>query len=260
MILYFSATGNSAYVAKRISRGIGDNCVSLFDQIRNQDVSKMHSENPWIIVVPTYAWRIPRIVQKWIEDASFSGSRDMYFILTCGENIGNAGKYAARLCRKKNMRYRGCMGIKMPENYLALFPTPSKEKAAQIIKQAQPAINQAIRCFKNKEPLPQSRISLLDRLSSGIVNDLFYPIFVHARKFFATDACISCEKCAQVCPLGNIRIEKGKPVWGENCTHCMACISRCPKEAIEYGKRSKGRVRYVCSAASILDRIPRGEV
>jgi epoxyqueuosine reductase QueG len=44
--------------------------------------------------------------------------------------------------------------------------------------------------------------------------------------------------------LNNIRLENGKPVWGKNCTHCMACICYCPKEAIEYGKKSKGKPRY----------------
>ena len=45
-------------------------------------------------------------------------------------------------------------------------------------------------------------------------------------------------------PLNNIRLENGKPVWGKHCTHCMACICYCPKEAIEYGKKSKGKPRY----------------
>ena len=26
--------------------------------------------------------------------------------------------------------------------------------------------------------------------------------------------------------------------------HCMACICYCPKEAMEYGKKSKGKLRY----------------
>ena len=44
--------------------------------------------------------------------------------------------------------------------------------------------------------------------------------------------------------MNNIRLENGKPVWGKNCTHCMACICYCPKEAIEYGKKSKGKPRH----------------
>ena len=70
-------------------------------------------------------------------------------------------------------------------------------------------------------------------------------MFVHADKFYVTDACISCGKCVKVCPLGNIRLENGRPVWGKNCTHCMACICRCPREAVEYGKHSRGLLRYV---------------
>ena len=48
----------------------------------------------------------------------------------------------------------------------------------------------------------------------------------------------------ELCPLNNIHLENGKPVWGKNCTHCMVCICYCPKEAIEYGKKSRNKPRY----------------
>lgn len=246
MILYFSGTGNSAYVAKRIGSETGDEIVSLFEKIRNHDFSVMYSERPWIIVVPTYSWRIPRIVQKWIENTDFTGSKYVYFIMTCGGSIGNAGKYLNRLCRKKDLHYRGCAGIIMPENYIALFSTPAQKEAMRIIEQAEPVIDQAAACIKSGKPFPQIDCSLKDTVSSGIVNDLFYPVFVHAKKFYAVDTCISCGKCLTVCPLNNIRMDGRKPVWGKHCTHCMACICRCPKEAIEYGKHSQGLPRYTC--------------
>lgn len=102
------------------------------------------------------------------------------------------------------------------------------------------------RTVKNGNPLPQISISIKDNINSGIVNDLFYLIFVHAKNFFATGDCISCSKCVNMCPLNNIQIENGLPVWGNSCTHCMACICHCPKEAIEYGKHSRGLIRYTC--------------
>ena len=246
MILYFSGTGNSEYAAKRISKETGDDCINLFEKIRTNDFSELHSEKPWIVVTPTYAWRIPRIVQNWIEHTLLTGNKNMYFILTCGGSIGNAGKYLHRLCRKKKMDYCGCMGITMPENYIALFSTPTQEQALQMIERAEPVIDQAIRAIQEDVPLPQTDSSLMDRMNSGIVNDLFYLLFVHAGKFYATDDCISCGKCAGVCPLSNIQMENGRPVWGKSCTHCMTCICRCPKEAIEYGKHSQGLPRYTC--------------
>ena len=41
MILFFSGTGNSAYVAKRIGNGIGDDVTDLFAKIRDDDFSKI---------------------------------------------------------------------------------------------------------------------------------------------------------------------------------------------------------------------------
>ena len=101
MILYFSGTGNSEYVAKRIGKEINDEAVNLFEKIRGRDFSEMNADRPWVMVVPTYAWRIPRIVQEWLENTRLTGSRDIYFVMTCGENIGNAGGYLQKLCNEK---------------------------------------------------------------------------------------------------------------------------------------------------------------
>ena len=79
---------------------------------------------------------------------------------------------------------------------------------------------------------------------SGPVNPIFYKCFVKADAFTASDACIGCGQCVKRCPMNNVPLEDGKPVWGKNCTHCMACICYCPKEAIEYGKKSVGQPRY----------------
>ena len=89
MILYFSGTGNSEYVAKRIGAYIGDEVVNLFDT--------MTSEKPWVIVAPTYAWQLPHIVRDWLLKTNLEGNKKIYFVLTCGESIGNAGEYAEKL-------------------------------------------------------------------------------------------------------------------------------------------------------------------
>ena len=79
---------------------------------------------------------------------------------------------------------------------------------------------------------------------SGPVNPIFYKFFVKANAFTASGACIGCGQCAKRCPMNNITLKDGKPVWGKNCTHCMACICYCPVSAIEYGKKSVGQPRY----------------
>ena len=75
MILYFSGTGNSEYVAKRIGKELDDEVINLFARIRSGEHSPINSNRPWVIVVPTYAWRIPRIVQERLEKTSLTGNR-----------------------------------------------------------------------------------------------------------------------------------------------------------------------------------------
>ena len=246
MILYFSGTGNSEYTAKRIREETDDNIMNLGEKIRSRDFSGIHSDTPWVVAAPTYAWRIPRVLEEWLKNTELGGNKNIYFVMTCGGNIGNAGRYLKKLARSKGLDYRGCAQIVMPENYIAMFTTPTREEAAGIILKSHSAIDKAALKIKQNEPFPQLPITRKDKINSSIVNILFYPMFVHAKKFQATSACTSCGKCAVICPLNNIRLTNGTPVWGKNCTHCMACINRCPSQAIEYGKHTQTLPRYTC--------------
>lgn len=246
MILYFSGTGNSAYIAEQVSKVIQDDTCDLFQKIRNWDHSSIHSDTPWVIVTPTYAWRIPRIVHDWLAKTELKGNQDIYFVMTCAGSIGNAGAYAKKLCLSKRMNFCGCIPVIMPENYIALFQAPPLDTSLKIIDQAKEHVHRVSVLMKRGQKYSPYPVSFKDRINSGIVNILFYPLFVHSRKFYATKACISCGKCVKDCPLKNIRLENGKPVWEDRCTHCMACICGCPTSAIEYGKHSIGLERYTC--------------
>lgn len=59
MILYYTGTGNSEFVAKRIAVHTQDICMNLFERLRNHDYSEIHSTKPFVIVCPTYGWQIP---------------------------------------------------------------------------------------------------------------------------------------------------------------------------------------------------------
>lgn len=212
--------------------------------IRNNDRSLQNIQGTLVFVVPTYAWRIPRIVEEWILHTPFKDVEEVYFVMDCGGNIGNAGHYNQELCKEKGFSYKGTMEIIMPENYLAMFDTPKDGEAQNIIKQAVPVIDQAVSYIHQHLPFPNMSLQLKDKFQSSIVNTVFYPLFVKADAFYSTDECIGCGLCEKLCPLKNIQIKDHRPVWGKECTHCMACIAKCPKKAIEYGKKSKGKNRY----------------
>lgn len=244
MILYFTGTGNSRYLAKRIAEALGDELLSMNDRIKAGDTSPVTSDERLVIVTPTYAWRIPRIVRDWLAETDFPRGTQTWFVMTCGSEIGNAAKYNRALCQEKQLTYMGTAQIIMPENYIAMFNAPQAEEARQIVAKAEPDIDRVISVIAENQAFTPPRNNLYDRFMSGPVNPIFYSFFVKANAFTVGDACTGCGQCAGLCPMNNITIQNGKPVWGGDCTHCMACICRCPAETVEYGKKSLGKPRY----------------
>ena len=244
MILCFSGTGNSRYIAERIAEALQDEIVDLNAKIKAADYAPIQAGEDIVLVTPTYAWRIPQIVAAWLTKAELLSAKRIWFVMDCGSEIGNAAKYNRQLAAQKYLHHMGTAQVVMPENYIAMFNAPQKEQARSIVEQAEPALQKVLTQLRAGQEFPPPRDNLYDRFMSGPVNPVFYRFFVKADAFRATDACIGCGKCVELCPLNNIYLENGRPVWGKNCTHCMACICYCPKEAIEYGKKSKGKPRY----------------
>ena len=134
----------------------------------------------------------------------------------------------------------------MPENYIALFPVPEEQEAAQIIERAVPVLRQGADWIAQDRAFSPQKEGMADHIKSGFINWAFYRLVIKADPFYAKDSCIGCGKCVENCPLNNVKLCDQRPVWGKHCTHCMACICGCPTQAIEYGRRSKNKPRYQC--------------
>ena len=248
MVVYFTGTGNSRYCAEWLAHAFGDEAVDSFRFIRDGIAAELISEKPWVFVAPTYGWQLPRIFAEFLHSGSFAGNRDAYFVMTCGDDIGNAGAKIETLCALMGLNYKGVLQVIMPENYIALFDAPGREESQKIIADARPTLVSGVSCIREGRDFPGLKAGAIDKLKSGIVNAAFYRFIIKSKSFTASDVCVSCGRCADVCPLGNIQLQEGTPVWGNRCTHCMACICGCPTSAIEYGKASQGRSRYQCPA------------
>jgi ferredoxin/flavodoxin len=244
MILCFSGTGNSRYIAKKIAAELEDGIVDVNAKIKAADYSPVKTGENVIVVTPTYAWRIPRIVSDWLSKMKLLSAKRIWFVMNCGSEIGNASKYNSSLAERKHLCYMGTSQILMPENYIAMFNAPQPDEARKIVVNAEPGIERAIAAIQADRHFASPRSNLYDRFMSSTVNPLFYLLFVKANAFTVSSACIGCGQCVRRCPANNITPHDGKPVWGKDCTHCMACICYCPAEAIEYGKKSLGKPRY----------------
>ena len=244
MILYFSATGNSAFAAGRIAEKTGDEAVNLLGKLRGNDHEALYSDKPWVIVAPVYVAEMPRLVRDWLKETPLRGNRDIFFVFTCASEMSCSGYFAKQLAEEKGLRYRGSASVKMPTNYPIFFTVKENYLCRALVEEAIPVIDKAAEIIALDGIIPEKRPSKAILGCTIPVNELYYKYFVKAEDFYTTDACIGCGKCTTVCPYTNIRLRDGRPVWGDRCTHCMACLSICPKEAIEYRGKTEGKRRY----------------
>ena len=98
MILYFSATGNSKYVATRVAEAIHDEIRAITDCIA--DNSFIIKDNRIGIVTPTYFWGLPSIVSDFLNKAEFQTDY-LYFIATYGTTSGAIGVLAKEASNRK---------------------------------------------------------------------------------------------------------------------------------------------------------------
>lgn len=247
MIVYFTGTGNSRYTAEMLAELLQDTAVSANDFIREGKRAQLESEKPWVFVCPVYVASIPRAFERFIRLGYFSGSRKVWFIVTCaGSSAGAAPAFCERLARECGFEYMGTSFVTMPQNYLVYFQTKEQAECERILSEAGPRINALSKFISAGASFPDTQRKKGELASVELILDPYYRHFMGTEKFSAGDRCISCGTCVRSCPLGNIHLENGKPVWGKDCTHCMACISLCPTEAVEYGNATVGKPRYHC--------------
>ena len=124
MIFWFSGTGNSKYAAQRMAEALNEPLLCMNDRIKAHDTAAVETGERLVIVTPTYAWRIPRLVRDWLLQTELRGARQAWFVMTCGSEIGSADRYNRELCRAKGLSCMGTAQIVMPENYIAMFGVP----------------------------------------------------------------------------------------------------------------------------------------
>lgn len=246
MIVYYSGTGNSRYCAKMMADALGDEVVNAVTYMRSGERAELSSDKPWVFFSPVYVSALPRIFEKFLSEASFSGCKKAYFVMTCAGGMGASPVYCEEICKKQGLTYMGTAQVEMPQNYLVFFKTKEKAQCDKIIAAAEAPVLELAQRVKAGTAFDDPGVTKFDAVSTRMIIDPYYKYFISDRKFAVSDSCIGCGLCQRSCPLNNITLTDGKPVWGGSCTHCMACINLCPKQAIEYGRQSKGKPRYRC--------------
>ena len=251
MIFYFSGCGNSRHVAETLAKELDDTLVFIPDAAREgrYDYTLAKGE-PLGFVFPVYSWAPPKLVLDFVKQLHLADQPEyVYFACTCGDECGLTEKFFVKALDEKHWPLSAGFSLIMPETYVAMpgFKLDTESKARQKIATADATLMKNIPRLRNQECFSEITVGRFPWLKSKIINPGFNKYALDDRKYHATDECIGCGTCEQACPLHNITLDNGRPVWNGSCTMCMACYHHCPTNAIQYGNATKGKGQYVFS-------------
>jgi ferredoxin len=244
IIFYFSGTGNSLKVAKDLAEKIKD--TTLIRITSDYNFKKDLTEFDRIgFIFPVYVWGPPLLVNEFVEKLNIPKDKYIFAVTTCGGIPGATLIYFQKLLEKKGIVLSSGFNVRMPGNFLPLYgarPIKSQEKMFEKEKNKIEKISSSI--LENKKTKIQKSFCLFNWISIALYKTTAHNLRKMDKIFWANDSCNSCGICEKVCPVKDIKIIEGKPVWSNKCEQCMACIQWCPVSAIQVGKISPKRKRY----------------
>ncbi len=253
MLYYFSATGNTKFVAEKFKEQFKRYGKELeLYNIENIEDIDLTDCKYLIIGTPVHAELSPKIINDFINRLP-EGKSDIKCVVysTQGANRAAASEYIKRILvnkgynvliqtsfRMANNYYFGA-GIERSEEEINKYCQKSQEKVSYITQ----------KLFKNEEVKEKS--STLKVFMSKVASNGFNKLLPKlSSSFTATDNCKKCGLCLRNCPKGNITFEDGHAVFHSQCIMCTRCIHLCPINAIRYkGKKinqnQKSLIKYL---------------
>ena len=224
MIFYFTATGNSLYVAKQLD----DEIISI-PQIIAQGDLKFKADKIGI-VTPVFSGKLPNIVQRFLEKADFE-TEYFYFIITYGAHDTVGPEWAMIYAENLGIMVNYADSVHMVDNWLPSFDMNEQMAMDKNIPEQIQAIRENIaQCkdgIKKSNHDDRALYAMVRKRTRGFGGGFSGLVKIQ-------DNCTGCGICSKVCPVGNIKINSGKAEYIDSavCEACLACAHACPAKNI----------------------------
>ncbi|HEX3026355.1 MAG TPA: EFR1 family ferrodoxin [Clostridia bacterium] len=242
LILYFSGTGNTRRIAEDfkaclIKRNLSVIMHSIEERI---DLTKI-SYDYLIIGCPKYYEYPAMLMLDYLKQNLQRREKLIPSMAFCTQASPLKTDFTGfeKLLRKKNHQLTVEASFPYANNMMifqAFKPTePSAlmENQKDIRKRMEPLLDAFLKGQMSKEDTKAWQRPLIYMVA--VTFSKLMPVF--AMKFSADESCIHCGLCVKRCPMENIRMVQGNPVFQKHCLFCMRCINSCPVNAIRYNKR-----------------------
>jgi ferredoxin len=246
-ILYFSATGNSLYIAKRL----GGELLSI-PQLQKNGIYAITGDVVGIIC-PVYGFTMPNLVKEYLEKAAIRAEY-VFTVMTFGNRSMAALAEMKKLFNRRGVQPHYANEIEMVDNYLPIFEIDNQLKMNKE-KNIEAKINGILKDVQERRQFFVNH-SRFQKLVSTVVSAVWEnkkAVNKRDNGFIVNDRCNGCGTCRNVCPAANIA-GTGKPEYRHACEFCLACIHLCPKNAIHL-KNEKSEKRFINSNIKLYEII-----
>ncbi|MCP4177142.1 MAG: hypothetical protein GY756_05185 [bacterium] len=243
-IFYFSGTGNSLFVAKKIQEEIGDS--ELIPIVKTLQIkNKVINAEKVIIVFPIYALTIPLPVRRFFKEFDFHSE----YISTISTRLGTYFNDFDRIEKYiRSQKISSQFIINMGNNDIKVknYKCPSKAEIAKFEKDAMKEIEKAVEIIRSRKIYKVQDRNFIEPMPFGDYRDKFIwwliPKLMTFSKliggvnyFYINNKCNGCGSCLKVCLSNKISMKDKQPIWNKRilCHMCYACVNFCPLNAIE---------------------------
>ncbi len=257
MIFYFSGTGNSRWVAGKLSEILDCGTpAAVHEELRNAGESGMcryslGADEPLILVFPVHSWGPAVMMLRFVSHLEISnyGGQPVYAVCTCGDTCGWTDRMIRKALESRGLPLTACWSVRMPNNYILMkgFGVDTDEVRETKLHTAPHEIEAIAGAIRGQSHYRCYTVGKEPWLKTRVINPLFRRFLAgpdSRTEFRVSDACTGCGLCARNCPAGVITMQDGRPVWGRGCVQCTACINRCPVRAIDWGGITQSQGRY----------------
>ncbi len=251
VIFYFTGTGNSLQLAQGIAEKLGD-CEVINIAKYNGDIPAGVERTGFVF--PVYFGGLPRIAHSFLNNLTISGDPYLFGIANCGGASGVFLKQIGGYLRRKGKTLHAGYPVLMPENFILLYDRFSPDREKVLFADAERKITTISETIKEKKAQTFEHAGNVPfRYIANPINRAFCGLSAGLdRHFHVSDCCIGCGKCERICSGENITLRERKPVWSHRCEMCMGCINVCPVKAIDFGRLTQKRERYLNPNVTLL--------
>lgn len=238
-IVYFSGTGNTAYIAEQIKQKLQNQPVECFPIEVDHDL-----EGATMIYLgfPVYACDMPSLMTSYINRLPDGHQTAVKLFITYGLFAGKTLARAKQLLERKGYHVLNGYGIQMPGTDGLAFLEKEGKTAKKMMAKGQVDLESLHRWVSDHHEVDYKLgFDLMGRMFGGAMR----AAEKHMKpKYYADERCILCRKCVRICPVKNITCQNEEILFSDKCILCMRCIHQCPTEAIQIGKKTINKLRY----------------